>query len=164
MEIRYILPSDEIYEVSNVYEQSWRYAYKGIIPQSYLDSIPVGQWVEHLRQEGRHTLVAVEHNRIIGTSSFSKSRFSKFEDYGEIISIYFLPEYTGKEYGRLLLNRAAEELKNLGYDCIFLWVLEDNHKARHFYEKNGFVLSGEEKLANIGGKDLKEIMYVHQAR
>lgn len=161
MEIRYLLPTDDLYEISNVYEQSWRYAYKGIIPQSYLDRIPVGQWA---RQDERHTLVAVEDNRIIGTSSFSKSRFSKYEDYGEIISIYFLPEYIGRGYGVSLLHRATEELEKLGYGCILLWVLQDNHKARRFYEKNGFVRSSEEKLANIGGKDLKEIMYVHQVR
>lgn len=164
MEIRYILPSDDIYEISNVYVQSWKSAYKGIIPQSYLDNIPVGYWTDRIRQDGRYTLVAVEHNRIIGISSFSKSRFSKCEDCGEIISIYFLPEYTGKGYGGLLLDIATEELKKLGYNCIFLWVLEDNHKARYFYEKKGFVLSGEEILVNIGGKDLKEIMYVHQMR
>lgn len=162
MEIRYIFPTDDKYEVSNVYEQSWKCAYKYIIPQPYLDGISVGHWVEYLCQGKSHNLVVVENDTIIGTSSFSKSRFAKYKNYGEIISIYFLPEYIAKGYGKLLLDRTIKELKKLGYMRILLWVLEDNHKARRFYEKYRFVLSGEEMLVNIGGKDLKEIMYMYQ--
>lgn len=44
MEIRYIMPIDDRRMISKVYEESWRSAYKGIIPQEYLDSIPEGRW------------------------------------------------------------------------------------------------------------------------
>lgn len=33
MEIRYADKNDDLFEISNVYESSWKYAYKGIIPQ-----------------------------------------------------------------------------------------------------------------------------------
>lgn len=55
MEIRFIAPTDDRSEISRVYEESWKFAYKGIVPQSYLDSIPEGRW--HLRWTvliGRH--------------------------------------------------------------------------------------------------------------
>ena len=42
MEIRYLTPEDDPLAVSNIYESSWKYAYRGIVPQSYLDSIPAG--------------------------------------------------------------------------------------------------------------------------
>ena len=45
-------------------------------------------------------------------------------------------------YGRRLLNKCMEELKQYGFSKVLLWVLEDNHRARKFYEKNGFVYSG----------------------
>ena len=45
MEIRYITPADDRQEISKVYEESWKFAYKGIIPQDYLEGIPEGQWV-----------------------------------------------------------------------------------------------------------------------
>lgn len=32
MEIRYIDSNDDLKEISRIYEQSWKYAYKGIIP------------------------------------------------------------------------------------------------------------------------------------
>lgn len=52
MEIRYILPKDNLYEISNIYEQSWKYTYKDIIPESYLNSIPSGTWADNINKNG----------------------------------------------------------------------------------------------------------------
>ena len=46
MEIRLINEQDDCFAISNVYEESWKSAYKGIIPQTYLDSIPKGHWAK----------------------------------------------------------------------------------------------------------------------
>ena len=43
MEIRYITPTDDIMAISRIYEESWKYTYKGLIPQDYLESIPEGR-------------------------------------------------------------------------------------------------------------------------
>ena len=50
MEIREILPSDDRRELSRIYEESWKSAYRGIIPQAYLDSIPEGRWAGALER------------------------------------------------------------------------------------------------------------------
>ncbi len=67
MEIRYIAKSDDRLAISKVYEESWKYAYKNIVPQDYLDSISEGQWVSHIEQEDRKNLVMVRDGMIIGT-------------------------------------------------------------------------------------------------
>lgn len=162
MEIRYLTQEDNTFEISRIYEKSWKSAYHNIVPQNFLDSIPAGKWAHHIRAAGINTLILIENGSIIGTSSFGKSRWEKYSDYGEIISIYFLPEHVGKGYGRQLLNKCIEELKQLGFYNILLRVLEDNRKARTFYERNGFVFSGEYFQDNIGGKELKELLYVYQ--
>lgn len=136
MEIRYVTSLDNPLEISEIYEKSWKYAYRNIIPLDYLDSIPKGQWANNITKEGMHSLVLNENNRIVGTASFCKSRWKQYNEYGEIVSIYFLPEYMGKGYGRYLLNACVEELKKNGFTCTDN-VLEDN----------------------IGGKNLKEIMF-----
>lgn len=82
--------------------------------------------------------------------------------FGEIISLYFLPEYMGKRYGGLLLQAVVSELKKMGFDKVFLWVLEENHNARHFYEKCGFVQTERCLYSDIGGRKLKEIQYCYQ--
>lgn len=161
MEIRYISKNDDRSEISNIYEQSWKFAYRNIIPQEYLDSIPTGKWAEKLDNPNRYSLIAIENGKIIGTVSFGKSRFNDFVDYGEIISIYFLPKYMGKGYGKILMKSAVEELLRLGYHDIFFWVLEKNTRARRFYEKFGFTVSENFLDDNIGGKYLKEIQYFY---
>lgn len=58
MEIRYLSPNDDLYEVSSVYEKSSKSAYKGILPQDYLDSIPAGRWAESINRNGMYNLIA----------------------------------------------------------------------------------------------------------
>ena len=162
MEIRYINQNDNLLEISNIYESSWKYAYKDIIPQDYLDSIPTGRWENSINKIGMNNLVVIENGLIIGTASFCKSRWEQYSNYGEIVSIYFLPAYMGKGYGKHLLKKCVEELNGFGYNNILLWVLEDNQRARRFYEKNGFTCSGDFLNDNIGGKELREIMYSYR--
>lgn len=88
MEIRYLKETDDRRAISRIYEESWKYAYKDIIPREYLDSIPKGQWVQGLDGGGRHTLVAAEGRELIGTSSFCRGRMAEMSDFGEVISIY----------------------------------------------------------------------------
>ena len=42
MHIRHMAPGDDKLSVSRIYEESWRAAYRGILPQDYLDRIPAG--------------------------------------------------------------------------------------------------------------------------
>lgn len=159
MEIRHLKESDDRNAVSRIYEESWKFAYHGIIPQNYLDSIPSGNWAAHLDQNGMHTLVMLEQGEMIGTSSYCASRSADFAEYGEIVSIYLRPQYMGKGYGKKLMDAVIAQLVKLGYSAVFLWVLEENQRARRFYEKAGFVLSGKYLDDTIGGKNLKEVSY-----
>ena len=165
LEIRYLLPEDDLLEISNIYEESWKFAYKNIIPQEYLDGIPKGRWADNIKRTGtNNNLVVLEDGKLIGTSCFGKSRWEKFSEFGEIISIYFLPEYIGKGYGKLLIEKAVYELNRLGYEKILLWVLEDNIRARNFYERCGFILTDEFRDDSIGGKLLREKMYIYRIK
>ena len=160
MKIRYLEPSDDRKAVSRIYENSWKYAYKGIIPDGYLDSIREGRWAGNLDIQGWSTLVLLEDGEYVGTCSFSAARSPEYPGSGEIISIYLLPEYTGRGYGAMLLETALCELGKQGYDDVYLWVLEENWNARRFYEKNGFEFSGDIAEITIGGKVLREVRYV----
>lgn len=164
MEVRYIIPADDRIMVSKVYEESWKSAYKGIIPQEYLDSIPEGRWASNLDKQGWGTLVCIDHGKIVGTSSFCKSRLEQFQGWGEIVSIYLLPDYIGRGYGKSLMDAVLSELKKQGYEKVFLWVLEENTGARDFYEKYGFLPTDDILDVNIGGKALQEVRYVYENR
>ncbi len=159
LEIRDITPEDSRSAISNVYEQSWKHAYQGIVPQDYLDSIPKGRWALHIEEAGRRNLVMVRDGMIIGTSGFGKSRMQNMQDYGEVISLYLLPEYMKKGYGRQLLQAVISELENMGFDKVFLWVLEENRNARRFYERFGFIQNEHFLINSIGNRELKEVQY-----
>ena len=55
MEIRYITPADDKMTISRIYEESWKYTYKGLIPQDYLESIPEGRWGANLENSNWST-------------------------------------------------------------------------------------------------------------
>lgn len=159
MEIRYFNEDDDRTAVSGIYEASWKYAYRDILPGEYLESIPAGKWAFRLGSRETATLVLLEEGRYIGTSSCCASRFLEFKGWGEIVAIYLLPEYMGHGYGKTLLEAAVSLLTSQGYEDIFLWVLEENRRARTFYERAGFRFSGTSLEDVIGGKRVRELAY-----
>jgi ribosomal protein S18 acetylase RimI-like enzyme len=60
------------------------------------------------------------------------------DDSIEIERIYIIKEFHGKQYGKLLLQKAIGIA--LEYHCNYIWlgVWEQNFKAISFYKKNGF--------------------------
>ncbi len=159
MEIRPLRETDSRLEVSRIYEEIWKTAYRGIVPQAYLDGIPAGRWAEALDRAGWDTLVLTEGERLIGTSSVCASRWPDWPGFGEIVSLYLLPESMGKGYGKALLAAAVKRLAEQGFRDALLWVLEENRRARRFYERAGFTLTGDVMDDEIGGKPLREVLY-----
>ena len=110
MEIRKIKKSDDINAIGKIYEKSWKFAYNWIIPKDYFDSVSGDKWLPHFENKSMNSLVLIENNQFIGTSSYCKSRSKEFNDFGEIVSIYLLPEHMGKGYGKLLFEATLNEL------------------------------------------------------
>lgn len=57
----------------------------------------------------------------------------------EIERIYVLKEFHGLKVGQILYDKALQIAKNLNLNYIWLGVWEENHRALHFYKKNGFI-------------------------
>jgi ribosomal protein S18 acetylase RimI-like enzyme len=57
----------------------------------------------------------------------------------EIHRIYVSQSFHGKKVGQLLLDKVIEIAQQSAVDFIWLGVWEENHRALHFYSKNGFV-------------------------
>ncbi|SDH31561.1 GNAT family N-acetyltransferase [Nonomuraea jiangxiensis] len=56
------------------------------------------------------------------------------------------PEEFSTGMGRALMAASTEELSSSGHAEVGLWVLADNPRARRFYERFGFTLSGRTKM------------------
>jgi GNAT superfamily N-acetyltransferase len=60
--------------------------------------------------------------------------------------LYVVPERWGSGVGGLLHDRALELVRGLGCDRCHLWVLEENDRARRFYERRGWHENGETRV------------------
>jgi putative acetyltransferase len=80
-------------------------------------------------------LVAELHGRAVGLAAVGDCRLS---------NLYVLPELWGAGVAKELHDAALAELA--GCDEITLWTLEENHRARRFYEKHGWRLNGETRV------------------
>jgi len=94
--------------------------------------------------ETKQTWVAENNGKIIGFCVVEKNIENR------ILAIYVLPEHQGKGIGsRLLING----LKWLGDDKkIYVNVVEYNLNAINFYEKHGFIKTGERGVFDSGAK------------
>lgn len=163
MEIRPYREGDDIDEISHIYALSWKTAYRGLIPDDFLDNISETRWSPLLRAESSRLVLALENGKPIGVSTYCAARDEKMKGWGEIVSLYLLPTHYRKGIGTKLFSAVVAELMSEGYSDIYLWVLENNQTARAFYEKNGFVCNGDINADNVGGRAVNELRYIRTA-
>jgi len=160
-----VLPEDAR-EYTACYIACWQSAYRGMIPDEYLDnmSAELEQRTEKCREvltdPGDHEFYCAEYEgRMIGRLVFGRSRDEDKPGAGEIAAIYLIKEFWDKGYGGELLDFALETLKDKGFNEVLLWVLEANGRARRFYEKHHFVFDGAKKEMELG-KPLTTVRYL----
>lgn len=150
--------------ISNIYALSWKSAYKGIVPQKYLDELKCTFWVSSFQNWINNNILTAqliyENELPVGCIAYGKARDGKFAHWGEIISIYLLPGYFRKGYGQKLLQTALSDMKTDGYEKCYLWVLKENYNARNFYEMNGFICNNDECTCEIMQKQLVDVRYI----
>lgn len=165
MIIRPIGPDDNFDVISRIYAQSWKTAYRGLIADSYLDTLSEKSWTPFLKQYAGQLLLAEKQGALVGVTTYSAGRDAYLHGWGEIVSIYLLPEYFRQGIGSQLLQAALQQLENIGYDRVYLWVLAGNRRAKAFYERHGFRGSGEIRMDEIGGQPIREQRYIyHKAK
>lgn len=150
--------------ISNIYAESWKVAYKGLIPQRYLEELQNDFWVSAFQNWINNNILKVkqiyENDTPVGCIGYGKSRDEKLPNWGEIVSIYIHPDYFRKGYGQKMLDIALTDLKIDGFQNCYLWVLKENMTARLFYEKNGFQCNQDVFNLEIMGEKLMDIRYV----
>ncbi|GLW99646.1 GNAT family N-acetyltransferase [Microtetraspora sp. NBRC 16547] len=152
----------EAEEVLRVKNTSWQEAYRGLMPDDHLDGLSVTAGaVEHWRammaDPARGVVVGEIEGRIVGLSAFGPAHNG--DAGGEVYAIYTLRECWSRGLGSALMARSLARLRELGHREVGLWVLEDNSRARRFYERTGFVLSGRMETTELSGVSLSEVHY-----
>jgi GNAT superfamily N-acetyltransferase len=151
-----------------VHVRSWQAAYRGLMPQEYLDGLDpadrLPRWQQMLADNEPaepEVLVADCGDGICGFSSFGPTRDEDEDpvEVGEVRAIYLAPEAMGTGAGRQLMAASIRHLTRAGYKFVTLWVLDTNTRARRFYEIAGFRSDGAVKVDDRDGFRLREVRY-----
>lgn len=144
--------------IADVHGLTWQAAYEHVFGTERLAGIGDGrraQWEERLANPQRQVFVSEHGGRVTGFVSIGESRDEPGK--GELFAIYVLPEAWGSGAGPALMTSALEALR--GYSSAMLWVLEDNPRARRFYEREGWILDGGRRDEEILGVTVTEVRY-----
>jgi GNAT superfamily N-acetyltransferase len=154
--------------IAGIHVRSWQAAYRGLIPETYLDQLSPAQrqpmWERELAGTSwprKGILVAEIDGQVSGFAGLCPTRDQDEnpENVGEIAAIYLAPEVWGAGVGRHLMASALHALGEAEYEQATLWVLDTNARARRFYEAAGWRSDGAVKADTTRGFLLNEIRY-----
>jgi GNAT superfamily N-acetyltransferase len=146
--------------IAAVHTRTWQAAYAHVFGAERLAGIDADRrragWERGIAA-GETVFVAEEGGRVVAFVSVGASR--GVAGAGELFAMYALPEAWGTEAGRALMRAGVEALRSAGYSEAILWVLEDNPRARRFYEREGWALDGARKEDEFLGVPAAEVRY-----
>src|SRR5512136_2512469 len=155
MNLRRATPDDAT-AIARLHVDSWRSAYRGVVPDEFLDSMDPDKRARRFRESlasgSEETYLAEEKGELLGILTLGACRDADVDHAitGEIWGIYLAPQHWRKGWGRAILQRAEQMLQSRGYQRATLWVLEGNAQARRFYEAMGFEADGASKQLDLG--------------
>ncbi|MEX2645807.1 MAG: GNAT family N-acetyltransferase [Gaiellaceae bacterium] len=156
MLVRAAVPEDAE-AIARVHVRAWQVGYAHVFPPEKLAGIDEAararQWREGLESDWS-ALVLDDGS---GFASVGPSR--DVEGEGELYAIYVSPEHWDTGRGRALMERAVEDLRAQGFEEATLWVLEDNPRARRFYEAASWRLDGATKQDEFLDTPVHEVRY-----
>jgi len=152
--------------IARAHVESWRSSYRGILPDSIIDRVDVGQRVETrsriLADPAIVQLVAydVTHGDIVGFCDAGESRRRHVvRADGEIYALYFVPHAKRHGLGSEMFDQCRTILRARGLVSLVIWVLEANDPARRFYEAMGGK-PGPRIPSRVGGFGVIERAYL----
>ena len=159
MRIRPASPDDAL-AIETIRVRGWRFAYRHVFPAAELDALPIDpeRWRSrlHVPPPGWTTVVCEDEGTVVGFSSTGPSRDE--DALGEVYALYVEPDAWSTGAGRALMA-SAESTLAATYDAALLWVLEDNPRARGFYERAGWAPDGVRKAEERFGVRAPEVRY-----
>jgi GNAT superfamily N-acetyltransferase len=134
--------------------EGWRVAYRGIVPDWFLDSEPFEtERRTNWRNESWRSLedslmfAAVLDGRVVGFGHVGPERRDDgAPPRGEVYGFYLHPTAWGSGVASELMAVCEAELRKSGFTEAVLWVFRDNPRGRAFYEKAGWAWTGEESM------------------
>jgi len=150
--------------IARVQVETWRSAYRGAVPDAFLDDMDVAEraerWREGLRERRRTTWVAESEGEIVGFVAFGPCRDADVSaTVGELYAIYVLAARWRGGIGRALHAVCLAELSGRGFEEATLWALDANPAAKAFYEALGWLPDGAMAPHDFAGTEMPLVRY-----
>lgn len=150
--------------IARAHTASWRTSYRGLLPDAVLDRIDVDQrtasWRKTLQDRQVLTLVAygTTHQDIVGFCDAGRAR-GEGRYAAEVYRIYL--EHHAKRHGlgRAMFEQVTDWLRAQELRSLIIWVLDNNHHARRFYEAMGG-RPASRMSSTVSGFPIVELSYV----
>ena len=147
--------------------KAWVETYKGIVNDEFLELIntkeEINNSIERIKKSlnnpfDKSFLLKVD-NKYVGVLRVCKSRDDNYQNIGEIRVLYLLNEVKHLGYGKILFEKAEEEIKKMNFNSMIVGCLSDNTNANSFYKHMGGVLESSRDFI-ISNQTLKENIYL----
>ncbi|GAA2520650.1 GNAT family N-acetyltransferase [Streptomyces levis] len=154
--------------VAEIRVRGWQHAYRGMIPQSYLDGLSVAEDAERRRarlvQGGAVVNLVAEDaaGEVVGWACHGPYREGEVQvrtGDAELYALYVHPDHLGRGAGQALLAESVTRCAAAGHGRLLLWVLKENARARRFYERAGLRPDGAEEPFEVDGVVVPEVRY-----
>lgn len=156
----------DVPRLAETYVKTWQCAYKGQIPDTYLDSLKIAErtdkWNKIISKQeiGTETFVAEIDHEIVGFCFVGYNRDDDTnKDTGELWSMYVDKHKMNAGIGTALMKKSLEFFKDNDYKKATLWVLDTNKNSREWYKHRGWYEDGKTKIQKIGNIGVKEVRY-----
>jgi ribosomal protein S18 acetylase RimI-like enzyme len=140
--------------IAHVRVAAWRAAYRGLMPDSYLDRVDLEATEAQQLRVRLHSIgdwarvsVAEVDGRLVGYCAYGSGQSDDAEPLrGGVYDLYIHPDAWHCGVGQRLLACATEYFKVQGYGEATLFVFESNTRARQFYAKAGWKSDGHREI------------------
>jgi GNAT superfamily N-acetyltransferase len=155
---------DDAPAIARAQLDSWRSSYRGILPDAVLERLDLSRWTESRRRIAHDRsllqLVAydITHGDVVGFCDAGPSRRNSAMA-GEIYALYLVQHAKRHGLGSELLDHTIRWLRARNRDSMIIWVLDNNHHARRFYEARGGV-PGATFQSQVHGHPVVERSYL----
>ena len=135
------------------YEESWDAALAALAGRSLKELSPYEERIEAFRKTfggelpaGAGAWVAEADGAIVGVA---------VRVGPELRSLYVVPKAWGTGAAHALIETAVAAIRADGHPEAMLWVVEENPRARRFYEREGWESTGETRASELGPSELQ---------
>jgi len=157
VQVRRARPEDAA-AIAEAHARTWRAAYEHVFGAELLAARTpdVALW-EGVLARGRSDVHVADAEGVVGFVSTGESRDA--DASAELYAIYVLPNGWGTGAGTALMRAGLDAMRARFSGEAVLWVLEDNPRARRFYEREGWTVDGARKEEEWLGVPIPEVRY-----